>query len=323
MTANSEKNAVVDEHEAGSTLASIVRGMMDGLSWSKCRKLVATGRVEVDGSPVFDAAVRMKGGELVSIRPTGRKRSVAELESSRILHVDHDIVVVNKPAGLVSVPYTDDERDHLLARTQARLALMEAKMGGRSKADKARRGPPQLYVVQRLDKDTTGVLVFARNRKARKALDNQLRKHSITRVYKALALGKADSGTIESYLVPDAGKGKRGSWRGRGKPPKQASRAVTHIKREKILNGATLVSCQLETGRQHQIRIHLAESGHPLIGERIYTAGMSPDKELRAKRPMLHAEVLGFKHPADERFVHFRVDPPEDFQEILERLDQD
>ena len=120
--------------------------------------------------------------------------------------------------------------------------------------------------------------------------------------------------------MPDTGGGKRGSWRGRGKPPKQASRAITHVKRERILNGASLVACELETGRQHQIRIHLAEAGNPLIGERIYTAGLRTDKEHRAKRPMLHAEILGFKHPADERFVHFRSEPPEDFREVLERL---
>jgi 23S rRNA pseudouridine1911/1915/1917 synthase len=330
MTAPPTKKAVVDEHEAGATLAAVVRGMMDQLPWSKAKKLVSTGRVELDGHPVFDPATRVEAGQLIVIAPTSRKRQVEELEAKRILYVDHDIVVVDKPAGLVSVPFTEDERDHLLARTSARLGIMEAQMRagqkGKSRAGAkgARRGPPPLYVVQRLDKDTTGVLVFARTRKAKKALENQLRKHSITRVYKALTVGRADSGSHDSWLVADAGAGRRGSWRGQGRPPKAASHAITHVKRERILNGATLVSCELETGRQHQIRIHLAESGHPLIGERIYSRGLpSPPPELRAERPMLHAELLGFKHPADERFVHFRSPLPRDFQQTLERLDQD
>lgn len=336
MSEPTKRSVVIDE-EAGTTLAAVVRGMMDGLAWSKSRKLVSTGRVEVDGNPVFDAAARVASGAVVVIQPSGPKRQVEELEASRILYVDHDIVVVDKPAGLVSVPYTEDERDHLLARTSARLALMEAQMrrgaqrgkskAGRSKAGGSkseRRGPSNLYVVQRLDKDTTGVLVFARNRNAKKALENQLRKHSITRVYKALALGSADSRTHDSWLVSDAGHGRRGSWRGEGKAPKAASHAITHVKRERILNGATLISCELETGRQHQIRIHLAESGHPLIGERIYGRGMgSPGPDQRADRPMLHAELLGFKHPADERFVHFRSPLPADFVETLARLDRD
>lgn len=306
------RTAIVETHEAGETLAALVRRTMDGLSWSKARGLISTGRVRVDGAPVFDPVFRMAGGETIEVDPQGRRRRFPELEPERILHVDHDIIVVDKPAGLMSVPFDERDVDSLLARTQAYLAAEAPRRDGR-------KGPPPLYTVHRLDKETSGALVFARTRKARKAIEDQLRKHSLQRRYYAVAHGVVQPATIESWLVPDRGDGKRGSWRGAGKPPKAARRAITHVRREEVLRDCTLVSCELETGRQHQIRIHLAEKGHPLVGDRVY--GRRADRtKVQGKRVMLHAEVLGLRHPSTDRAVHFQAPRPSDFAALLDQL---
>ena len=316
MNTQQRRSAIVDAHEAGQTLAAVVRSIMGGLPWSKSRQLITTGRVIVDGAPVFDPVHRVMGGENVEIDPGARKRRVPELDADRILFVDRDLVVVDKPAGLISVPFDERDTDSLLHRVADRLDHMDV-----PSADQ-RKGPSALYTVQRLDKDTTGVLVFARTRKARKGLENQLRKHSIKRRYLALALGRVKGQTVESVLMPDRGDGKRGSWRGSGvRAPKEGKRAVTHVRAEELLNGATLVGCELETGRQHQIRIHLAEAGHPLLGERIYGRGLHPGgPELRAERPMLHAHTLGFVHPISDTFVQYVSPLPADFTTLLDAL---
>ena len=296
-------------------MSAVVRGFLD-LPWSKAKELVSSGRVRVDGELVFDPAERVKGGAVVELDPTGPRRKAEALEPERILHVDHDIVVVNKPPGVVTVPFDDAEKAHdrhsLLARTRQALKLMQRKSG--------QKVVDGLGVVQRLDKDTTGVLVFARTHAARKRLQAQLRVHSILRHYLAIACGDVREQRIETYIVPDRGDGRRGSWRGSGKPPKLAKKAITEVIRLQELQGASLVRCSLETGRQHQIRIHLSEAGHPLVGEKVYRHGAPPADLPRAPRPMLHAASLGFRHPAHDRPVQFEVPLPADFEHTLQSL---
>ncbi|MCA9681368.1 MAG: RluA family pseudouridine synthase [Myxococcales bacterium] len=315
------RSGVVDEEEDGATVAAVVRGLFEGMPWSRARELVRTGRVKVEGEICFEPADRVAAGELIEVNPTGRRRKVLPMAREDLIHVDHEVVVVRKPANLLTVPWDgDDERDTLIERTRA--ALREYGFGLGSKSDKQKPGrsgkSDHLGVVQRLDKDTTGLLVFARNRKARKALAAQFRAHSIHRRYVALVEGEAEAGIHDSHIVPDRGDGIRGSWRG-GSPPAVAKHAVTKVRVEERLADATLVSCQLETGRQHQIRIHLSEAGHPLVGEQVY------DRDYRgaripASRPMLHAASLGFRHPAGDRPMRFEDPMPDDFRALLESL---
>lgn len=293
--------AVVEPDDAGRTLAAIVRAIVPETSWNRARALCRTGRVRVDGKLEFDPAARLSADATVEVDPLGPKRSATALEDDRIVHVDHDVVVVRKPAGLLTVPYAEDDRDTLLDRT--RVAL---------------RQKSPLGVVQRLDKDTTGLLVFPRTRAARKHLQAQFRAHTITRRYLAITAGHAVSSTYETHIVPDRGDRRRGSWRGQGKAPGNAKRAVTHVEVIEHFDGASLVACRLETGRQHQIRIHLAEAGTALAGEPVYAGRDHP--RLAAPRPMLHAATLGFRHPANDRYVQFDEAVPEDFAAMLERL---
>ncbi len=311
----------VSPGEAEATVSAFVRTLLPATSWSRARELCRSGRVWVDGAPALDPAARLAAGSVVEVRPEGARAARGPLAPEDVVHADAEVVVVRKPAGLLTVPWSEEDRDTLVSLARTLLARREAARAG---ARGARRGPgPHLRVVQRLDKETSGLLVFARTIAAERHLQQQLRAHSMDRRYLAIVHGRAEAATHDTLLVPDRGDGLRGSWgvfrRPKGEPPEAARRAVTHVEVVERLDGATLVACQLETGRQHQIRIHLAEAGHPLVGERVYVRGFAGPL-LKAPRPMLHAERLGFVHPRSGRELRFETPPPADFLATLSRL---
>lgn len=314
--------AVVTREQDGQTVAAVVRALLGGVPWSRARKLCAEGKVLRSGRPVTDAAERVHEGDALEVRTHGSRPRDPEIN---LRYVDPDLVVVDKPAGLVTVPFEADERDTLLHRAHAALRRRE---GGRHL--------PPLRVVQRLDKDTSGVLVLARTRRAERGLGEQFRRHSVHRLYLGLAYGRVVSATHDTWLVRDRGDGRRGSYRGRGSPPDDARRAITHVEARERFSGAgvrwssspwpgiTLVACTLETGRQHQIRIHLGEQGTPLVGEKVYDRDydgprLSGPIDADA-RPMLHAAELGFVHPTRETSMRFACDLPSDFADLAGRL---
>ncbi|MBK8170592.1 MAG: RluA family pseudouridine synthase [Sandaracinaceae bacterium] len=311
----SDVETVVEAREHDATIASVVRRAMGGVPWSKARELCESGRVTVNGVKAMDSAARVTQGAVVVIRPTAPKKRGGVLDPEALVYVDREIVVVNKPAATLTIPYDDGDRDTLVDQTRALLRRMEK--GKREAYD------PELGVVHRLDKDTTGVMMFTRSLAAKRHLSQQFRDHSIERRYLALVQGKARDATHDTTLVRDRGDGLRGSWgkfRGAiGEPPEDAQRAVTHVRVLEELEGATLIECKLETGRQHQIRIHLAEAYTMLIGEPVYKREFYATP-IAAPRVMLHAFSLGFVHPRTEEEVYFEKDPPDDFVEVYERL---
>jgi len=308
---------VLDASDEGQTLAAVVRRRYDGLAWSRARALCEQGKVTLDGEAQLDAAVRVSGGMRLEVNPTGARRRRGMLDSAALVYVDADIVVVDKPAGVLAVPYQAGDKDTLLDLTQVAL--------------RRRRPDPQrspLGAVQRLDKDTTGLMVFARHLRAKRALAAQLAERSVTRIYRALVHGKPRSQTSDTMFVANRGDGLRGSWgvyrRPRGGPPAQARRAITHVRvlerlRDVATGDAALVECALETGRQHQIRIHLSEAGHPLIGEHVYVRDYGGQR-IDAPRIMLHAATLSFDHPRTGERVEYHSDLPADFQRLLAEL---
>jgi 23S rRNA pseudouridine1911/1915/1917 synthase len=306
------RSAAVSANQDENTLAAVVRALMDDLPWTRARELCRTGRVSVDGMVELDPARRVRTGMHVAVSPTAPRLRTCGLGHEAIALCDRDVVVVRKPPGIVTVPYAPGERGSL--RDLAATTVRRCEGGTRS-------GP--LRVVQRLDKDTSGLLVFARNRRAERHLQQQLRTRTVERRYLAIVHGRMGSGSFESMLVADRGDGLRGSWgrrRGqRGPAPEGARQAVTHVEVVEPLAGATLVSCSLDTGRQHQIRIHLSEAGHALVGETVYVRE-HPGPRIDAPRVMLHAQILGFRHPRSERWVRFFEAAPPDFCAVLERL---
>src|SRR5438876_2034434 len=296
---------------AEPTVAAIVREQT-GAAWSRARGLCSEGRVTVNGERCLDSALRVPPGAVVVVDERAPKLRLGALPQSAIAYFDRDVVVVDKPAGMLSIAYEPGDKDTLVDCTRALLRRMRGRGFDRG-----------LGVVQRLDKDTSGLMVFARTAEAKRILAMQFRAHDIERAYYAIAHGAVAAKRAETHLVMDRRDGLRGSYghfrRPRGGIPPEAKRSVTHVRPIAPLAGATLVECRLETGRQHQIRIHLSELRHPLVGERVYIRDYAGPK-IEAIRPMLHARTLGFVHPRTAERILFEREPPDDFQATLESL---
>jgi 23S rRNA pseudouridine1911/1915/1917 synthase len=174
-----------------------------------------------------------------------------------------------------------------------------------------------VHAVHRIDRDTSGLVVFARTRAAADKLTEQFRKHTVDRRYVALTRGTPKSGKMSSIFVTDRGDGRRGS--SRDLVPEDGKRAVTHVKVLESLGDFAAVECRLETGRTHQVRIHLGEAGTPLCGEKLYDRRPLPDGS-GAGRPMLHAARLGFNHPQTGEAMTWEAKPPQDFARLWAEL---
>lgn len=277
-----------------------------GLSWDAARRLVRTGKIRVDGALVTDPASRVAAGAQVAVRMAAPKPSAGlAIGQDDIAYVDAYVVVVRKPAGISTVRHpTDPEKPEPLDEV-VRALLRKTSPGNVA----------PLGIVQRLDRETSGLLVFARTVAAREALRRQFRNHSVHRRYVALAHGRVGARTIRSRLVENRGDGIRGSTSN----PKLGREAVTHVRVLESFPNATLVACSLETGRTHQIRIHLSEAGHPLVGERVYVKDFR-EPLIPAPRLMLHAAELGFLHPRDQRPLEFVEALPADMARVLDAL---
>jgi 23S rRNA pseudouridine1911/1915/1917 synthase len=299
----------VPEELSGRALSAVVRLVCE-VSWAQAKRWVETGKVRVGGEIWTDGRRRVRGGEAVEVLPAApspRTAARRELERDLVHYVDAHVVVVNKPSGLPTVPFGDEPRDVTTLDAVVRDHLVK-RFGMRGRAP--------LGVVQRLDKLTSGLLVFARTLEAKKHLAQQLRRRTMHREYWAVAYGQVPEQTFRSYLNPDRGDGLRGT---SASGEKGGQLAITHVAPVERLEGATLLSCRLETGRTHQIRIHLSEAGHPLLGEPVYVRRFD-GAPLYAPRLMLHARGLGFEHPATGRWMSFEVDPPADFMDAVARL---
>jgi 23S rRNA pseudouridine1911/1915/1917 synthase len=298
----------------GRRLEAVVKAL-SGRPWSDARELVASGKIAVGGETERDEKRAMVPGETLELRlraPRPRTARLAALAPTLIVYADAHVVVVRKPAGINTVPFGDelpDQRGQALDEL-VRDVLSQTGIAGRD------RGAP-LGVVQRLDKDTSGLLVFARTFGAKKHLAQQLRQHTVHRRYLGVAYGDVRAQTIRTHLVDNRGDGLRGSAEAQGR--REGQLAVTHVEVVERLRGATLVGCRLETGRTHQIRVHLSEAGHPLVGERVYIRGFR-GAPIEAPRILLHAAELGFDHPLDDRPMRFEEPPPADFLAVVERL---
>jgi 23S rRNA pseudouridine1911/1915/1917 synthase len=267
------------------------------------REAVRAGRIEVDGVAADEPGLDVPETAKLVFHPSRPARYRVSTRLS-VLAEDDDFLIVDKPAGLLSVPTAEHEKDTLLART---LDYLHHRFGRR----------PLAFVVHRLDKDTSGSVVFARNRPALHFLQDLFRRHAIEREYLALVEGTvADSGTFSADLVAKAGSARRGVAR----PGERGKWAVTRYRAMEKLAGATLVSVELETGRTHQIRLHFAAAGHPVLGDRVYGQGNRHSMLPEMRRQMLHARRLGFPHPRTGKPVRAESPLPEDFVSVLEAL---
>ncbi len=286
------------------------------LPWAKARQAIQTGKVFVQGQVVLAIDHTVNRGDGLAIvqnapRPSTAKRLAFEEEA--IEYVDASVVVVRKPPGISTVPYGDETPEEQRSTLDALVReMLKHRFGSRGPGGRA-----PLGVVHRLDKDTSGLLVFTRTVEAKQHLADQFRKHTVHRRYLAVVHGKLDAArSYKSYFVENRGDGLRGSVLGHRRDGQLAITWVTPLEQ---LQGATLIACKLETGRTHQIRIHLSEAGHPLVGEQVYIRHR-PGPFLEAPRILLHAAELGFEHPESGEPVFFRQPVPDDFRQAVEKL---
>ena len=307
----------IPAEQAGATLAAVLRSRMLGQSWKQVRQLIEARHAKVNGELCLDSARRLKEGETVELlaRPAPKPR---QTESITIRHVDEHVVVVEKPSGLPTVRHPSErdwtERRKALAPTLEDLVppILAREEGRKSKG-------PRLRVVHRLDKETSGLVVFARTVTAERGLGKQFHAHTVVRRYLAVVPGFVPPQRIALRLVRDRGDGRRGVTAN----PDDGKEAVTQVDVGERLPGYTLLSCRLETGRTHQIRIHLAALGHPVCGDKVYChlpdGGVRPDPS-GAPRLALHAVELGFRHPATREPLHWSMPLPPDLEAFLVRL---
>jgi 23S rRNA pseudouridine1911/1915/1917 synthase len=303
--------------EAGHAGWRLDRALADAvptLSRERLKALIRSGAVEAGGKAVRDPATKVRGEEALTVAVPEPKPAHNEAQDIplTIVFEDEHLLVVDKPAGLVVHPAAGNFDGTLVNALLHHCGGSLSGIGG-----VARPG-----IVHRIDKDTSGLLVVAKTDVAHEGLAKQFAAHSIDRRYLAIVDGvpQTAGGTVDAPLARSSHNRKKiaiveGS---RGK------RAVTHWKRLSVLREAALVECRLETGRTHQVRVHMASLGHPLLGDPVYgRSGKTHGKilkELQFHRQALHAAELGFTHPVTKHRLSFSSAMPADMQELFNAL---
>jgi len=318
-------NYYVRKQDAGVQLLAWLKVSLK-LDGGSCNQLIAGGCIFIDKKQVRDPKLQLKGGARVFLKPshkplkTNQKKAEARvvIAMPEIIYFDDDIAIVEKPSGLTTVHHAQDkkefsERDRKFMPSTLQDILPDIL------SVHTKKKVPYVRAVHRLDKETSGVLVFSLNKKAESSLGKQMREKKFTRRYIALVRGQIEDQEIRSILVRDRGDGRRGS---SVKDP-DGELAVTHVKKIESLGDISVVECELETGRTHQVRIHLGEANAPLCGEKIYDRPLNgrpkPDPS-GIDRIALHACFLSFEHPTSGKILSWKSSIPPDMQGVIEKL---
>jgi 23S rRNA pseudouridine1911/1915/1917 synthase len=315
----------VGESEAGLRLDRFLAGALPELSRSRLQALIAGGAVTQNGATIKDGNLRVKPGETyrVDIPPAAPAAPRGQNIPLNVVYEDKDLIVIDKQAGLVVHPAAGNPDGTLVNALIAHCGAQLTGVGGETRPG----------IVHRLDKDTSGLLLAAKNERAMTSLAKQFAKHAIERAYHAVVWSapRAGEGAIETEIGRNPFDRKRmGVVRaGGGKPAKTRYRVIERFGARPF---ASLVECRLETGRTHQIRVHLAHIGHPLIGDPSYGgARRSPRPKTPAEaeayaaaenfpRQALHAYLLGFHHPTMHKTMRFEAPWPADFAALVKAL---
>ena len=300
------KELFIVESQEGERIDRYLAEAMPDRSRSYVQKLIKTENVVVNGEPV-KASYRLLIGDRLEITvPDAREPEIeAEEIPLNILYEDSDIIIVNKPKQMVVHPAPG----HLSG------TLVNALMYHCRQELSGINGMLRPGIVHRIDMDTTGSLVVCKNDKAHQSLAEQLKEHSIRRIYVAVVHGnlKADSGTVDAPIGRHPTERKRMSVHA-----KNGKRAVTHYKVLERFGAFTFIQCELETGRTHQIRVHMASIGHPLLGDAVYGPRKCPIPGLTGQT--LHSKTLGLIHPETGEYLEVDAPLPEYMKELLERF---
>lgn len=275
------------------TLLDALADLFPDSSRTTLRQMLQSGRVRVGGEVEKNAKRVLDAGETIDIARKAVQRALPE--GLAVLHEDDDVIVVLKAQGLLTVA-TERERE----------TTAQAYLNGYLKE----KGEARIHVVHRLDRETSGVLVFAKNFEAREELKEQFAAHTVDRMYVAIIEGMLNPlrGTFQSHLI------ERRDLRMQSvpRPREDAKHAITHYRTIAEFGGYSMLEITLETGRKNQIRTHLAEAGHPVIGDRFYGSTVNPIGRLG-----LHAKLLGFDHPTTGQRLSFTAPVPKAFRDLL------
>jgi 23S rRNA pseudouridine1911/1915/1917 synthase len=340
----------VRQRNVGQTLAQMLRSIYAGRSPSTVQQLIRSRHVQVNGNVCLEEGRRLRADDVVHIFDEAQSKPL-EAEALNVRFQDEHLLVVEKPPGITVQRHAEEEhwddkrKDRQPTLEEMLQALADrngfSKLPGRGAggarpaikdrrqlAARVRHKQQRIRVraVHRLDRDTSGLMLFALSGPAEQALVRLFASHAIGRAYLAVVHGLIESRTIVSDLVRDRGDGLRGSLP-TGQTRDDAKHAVTHVKLIRHIKEAySLIDCHLETGRTHQIRIHLAEAGHVLCGERVYTRPTPGSQPLADKsgapRQALHAHRLAFTHPMTDKPHTFESKLPRDLQRFLNRLEE-
>ena len=292
---------------AGERLDAYLARSVEGLTRSAAQKLIEGGNVQVNGKP-GKKNDKLNPGDAVTV--TVPEPKAVEIQATEmtldIVYEDEDLLVINKPKGLVVHPAAGHQDDTLV---NGLLYALGDDLSGIN-------GELRPGIVHRIDKDTSGLLAVAKNDLAHTVLASQLKDHSMARTYECIVCGsfREDSGTVDAPIGRHPSDRKKMTV-----TPRNSKNAVTHWQVVKRYRGYTHIRCNLETGRTHQIRVHMAHIGHPILGDTVYGHNK---KELGQDTQCLHAGALSFRHPRDGRPVMVFAPLPEYFQQMLEKLEK-
>lgn len=348
----------LDEQDAGLSLGNVVKRKLPHWTWGQAREAILKRRVQVNGNLCLDQARKVTARDVLKVWEHALPKPV-QASNIRFAFVDEFLVVVEKPAGVTSTRHFE-ERNLPQKRRQLQPTLEELlpealEQYVRSEAEKRRTAldgtqPPMarkkrtkapvtpkeiaqererrlkrysVVAVHRLDRDTSGLMIFARAPSIAQSLGKAFRNHDVVRKYHAVVHGHPAAQRFDSVLIRDRGDGKRGVAPTPETDDPTAQRAITNIRPIETIGEYSMIECQLETGRTHQIRIHLSEAGHMLCGEQIYVRrpdGTKVNDTSNAPRQALHSASLEFVHPITEEKLSFKMPWPADLYQWLQNL---
>ena len=299
-----EKSIIADVNN--ERLDSYISKSNLDLSRSMVQKLIKENRILVNGK-VEKESYKIKINDKITIQIEEPKSSKLEAQDIPldIIYEDNDIIVINKPKGMVVHPGNGNPDNTLVNAVLAHCKGSLSGIGGEIRPG----------IVHRIDKDTSGLIIVAKNDKSHINLSEQIKNHEVTKIYTALVKGNIseDEATIDMPIGRDKKDRKKMSVTRDGKE------AVSHIKVVKRYGNYTLIRVKIDTGRTHQIRVHMAKIGHPVVGDEVYSSGKN---EFGVKGQMLHSTILKFKHPISGKEIMLEAPLPQYFEDVLSKLDK-
>lgn len=289
----------------GKRLDVFLAEVLGDFTRSRIQKLIARGCITVNGD-IVRSNYKLREGDIVEVEVPEAKETQIQAEDIPldIVYEDEHMLVVNKPQGMVVHPAAGNYDGTLVNALMAHCGHNLSGINGEIRPG----------ILHRIDKDTSGLLLVAKNDRAHLGLSEQIKEHSLTREYLALVHGniKEDSGTINAPIGRDEKDRKKMTI-----TQKNSKDAVTHFFVLERFDKYTFIRCRLETGRTHQIRVHMSKKGHPIVGDPVY--GVKKE-EFKLNGQLLHAHMIGYKHPITGEYMEFSRPVPEYFEEVLEKL---